>query len=78
MATVQLALARKAQNQFARNILRVGAFADYPILLWDERFSTQLAEDFMIDELNLSRAKRKTRIDMLAAQVILQDFFTIF
>ena len=61
-------------RQFARNLLGLERFKNHPILLWDERFSTQDAENQMIEHLNLSRAKRKTRIDMMAAQIFLQDF----
>ncbi|MXO76225.1 Holliday junction resolvase RuvX [Altererythrobacter aerius] len=42
-----------------------------PILMWDERWSTSSAERALI-ELDLSRAKRKDRIDAHAAAVILQ------
>ncbi len=41
--------------------------------LWDERFSTAAAERSMI-EGDLSRAKRKARIDAVAAQLILQGW----
>lgn len=43
------------------------------IELWDERFSTAAAERSMI-EGDLSRAKRKARIDAVAAQLILQGW----
>jgi putative Holliday junction resolvase len=42
-----------------------------PILMWDERWSTASAERGLIDQ-DMSRAKRKTRIDSAAAAVILQ------
>lgn len=51
--------------------------ADLPegigIELWDERFSTAGAERVLL-EADLSRAKRKERIDAVAAQFILQGW----
>ena len=41
--------------------------------VWDERFSTVAAERALI-EADVSRAKRKTKIDAVAAQVILQGW----
>ena len=41
--------------------------------LWDERFSTAAAERTMI-EADTSRARRKKKIDAVAAQVILQGW----
>jgi putative holliday junction resolvase len=43
------------------------------VIYWDERLSTSFAERVMIDA-NLSRRKRKTKIDKLAAVVILQNY----
>ena len=42
------------------------------ILLWDERLSTFSANQFLIDTVDMSRAKRKNVEDKLAAQIILQ------
>ena len=52
---------------FARNL----APLNLPILLWDERWSTQAVERAMI-EANVSRAKRAEKVDALAAAHILQ------
>ena len=52
---------------FARNCRDV----DYPILLWDERWSTVSAERALIEQ-DMSRAKRAERIDNHAAATILQ------
>lgn len=52
---------------FARNL----APLDLPVLLWDERWSTVAVERMMI-EADLSRAKRATLVDKLAAAHILQ------
>lgn len=58
----------QASRAFARNLDE--AF-DLPILLWDERWSTQSAENAMIGQ-DMSRAKRAEAIDSHAAAVILQ------
>ena len=52
---------------FARNLAPLGK----PILLWDERWSTQAVERAMIDA-DVSRAKRAEAVDKLAAAHILQ------
>ncbi len=52
---------------FARNLLPLGL----PILLWDERWSTQAVERAMIDA-DVSRARRAEAVDKLAAAHILQ------
>ena len=52
---------------FARNCTPLGL----PILLWDERWSTVAAERGLL-EADVSRAKRRERIDNAAAAVILQ------
>jgi len=43
------------------------------VKLWDERMSTMQVERILIDA-GTSRAKRKKKIDKLAAQVILQSY----
>ncbi|VVT11562.1 putative pre-16S rRNA nuclease [Sphingomonas sp. EC-HK361] len=57
----------QSTRAFARNLLDLG----YPILLWDERWSTVAVERTMIEQ-DMSRAKRAERIDNLAAAHILQ------
>lgn len=52
---------------FARNLAPLGL----PVLLWDERWSTQAVERAMI-EADVSRAKRADKVDSLAAAHILQ------
>lgn len=58
----------QASRAYARNLAE--AFA-LPVLLWDERWSTQSAEAAMIGQ-DMSRAKRAERIDSHAAAVFLQ------
>jgi putative holliday junction resolvase len=52
---------------FARNL----APLELPVLLWDERWSTQAVERAMI-EADVSRARRAEKVDALAAAHILQ------
>jgi putative Holliday junction resolvase len=52
---------------FARNLAPLGL----PLLLWDERWSTQAVERAMIDA-DVSRSKRAEKVDALAAAHILQ------
>ncbi len=57
----------QSTRAFARNIADFGL----PILLWDERWSTQAVERSMIEQ-DVSRGKRAARIDSAAAAFILQ------
>ncbi|NQT22712.1 MAG: Holliday junction resolvase RuvX [Candidatus Omnitrophica bacterium] len=59
---------------------RVIEFCDFlkgeiniPVKLWDERMTTAQVERIMI-EADVTRKKRKEKIDKLAAQVILQSY----
>ena len=58
----------QASRAYARNLSE--AF-ELPVLLWDERWSTQSAEGAMIAQ-DMSRKKRAGAIDSHAAAVILQ------
>lgn len=58
----------QSARAYARNLCE--AFS-LPVLLWDERWSTQSAESAMIGQ-DMSRAKRAEKIDSHAAAVILQ------
>src|SRR5699024_7255450 len=44
-----------------------------PVIFWDERFTTKIAENVLI-EGKVRREKRKKVIDKLAAQSILQSY----
>ena len=59
------------RSQGARAVARNLADLDLPILLWDERWTTQAAERSLIEQ-DFSRAKRAERIDSAAAALILQ------
>lgn len=52
---------------------RLKDILEVPIELYDERLSTKLATDFLI-EGNVSRKKRKNIVDMIAAGLILQSY----
>jgi putative Holliday junction resolvase len=56
-------------RQFAANLL---AIRDLPLAFQDERLSTVAVERMMIDEADLSRAKRAQAVDRAAAAYILQ------
>ncbi len=58
----------QSSRAYARNLALA---LNLPVLLWDERWSTTSAERSLIDQ-DLTRAKRKSRIDSAAAAVILQ------
>ena len=54
---------------FARNLLRL---RDLPIAFWDERLSTSAVSRLLIEEADVSRARRAETVDKLAAAWILQ------
>lgn len=58
----------QSTKSFVSNMAK---FTDIPFIYWDERLSTVAAERALL-ERDLSRAKRKTKIDSAAATFILQ------
>lgn len=62
--------ADKTQN-FA---LKLAKEIDLPYIFWDERLSSKAVENFLISEVDMSRAKRKQKLDANAAAYILQGF----
>ncbi|MSP80651.1 MAG: Holliday junction resolvase RuvX [Rhodospirillales bacterium] len=56
-------------RQFAAGLLKE---CDLPLAFFDERFSTAAVERLLIDEADMSRARRKQVIDKIAAAYILQ------
>ena len=60
-----------ARTQSVRTFARNLSSIQLPILLWDERWSTQAVERAMI-EADVSRARRAEKVDALAAAHILQ------
>jgi putative holliday junction resolvase len=65
------------EGQKAREARRFGAWAaaatTLPLTFWDERMTSATAEQYLISA-QLSRKKRKTRIDKVAAQIMLQSY----
>ncbi len=57
----------RAFGEWLRTVTRL------PVLYWDERFTTSLAED-SLREAGVKRDKRKGKKDRIAAQMILQAF----
>ena len=54
--------------------------ADLWIALFDERLSTSSVNDFLVNDVDMSRTKRGQVVDKLAAQLILQgalDFLSL-
>ena len=51
----------------------LGRLAEKPVHYWDERLSSVAAEE-LLRPAELTRKKRKARLDRVAAQVILQGF----
>ena len=62
----------------AEKILRIAeeiqlSYPDIKVKTWDERFTTTIAEQVLL-EADVSRQKRRQKIDKLAAVVILQSW----
>ena len=59
----------QSARAFARNLLRV---RDLPIAFWDERLSSAAVNRMLIDEHDMTRARRAEVVDKTAAAWILQ------
>ena len=59
----------QSARAFARNLLRV---RDLPIAFWDERLSSSAVNRMLIDEHDMTRARRAEVVDKTAAAWILQ------
>jgi putative Holliday junction resolvase len=62
----------------AENVLRIvlevqSAYPDIKVETWDERFTTTIAKQVLL-EADVSRQKRRQKIDKLAAVLILQSW----
>ncbi|WP_374570880.1 Holliday junction resolvase RuvX [Phenylobacterium sp.] len=60
----------QSNRAFARNLLRLRP--DLPIAFWDERMSTMAVNRLLIDEADVTRARRAELVDKMAAAWILQ------
>jgi putative Holliday junction resolvase len=63
------------QAQWARHVGErlAGKFPDVKIVYWDERLTTSASESVLL-ESGMTRKKRKTHRDQLAAMLILQSY----
>ena len=59
----------QSTRQFAKNLMEKRAL---PISFWDERLSTVAVERMLVDEVDMTRARRGQVVDKLAATYILQ------
>lgn len=48
-------------------------FPDITFILWDERYTTAMAQKFL-RESNMSGKKRRSKVDMVAASLLLQSY----
>ena len=53
--------------------MRTLAGIDLPILLWDERLTSAMVEKFLINDMDMTRNKRRKVVDQMAAVIILQS-----
>ena len=60
----------QSSRAFARNLLRLRP--ELPIAFWDERMSSMAVNRMLIDEADVSRARRAEVVDRAAAAWILQ------
>lgn len=77
---IVLGLPKNMDGSIGRMAEKVISFKDQlerqinlPIILWDERLTSRYAENLLIDA-DMSRKKRKKRIDKVAAIIILQGY----
>ena len=49
------------------------SITNLPVTYWDERYTSSVAADILRDA-GVARSKRKQRLDMLAAQILLQSY----
>ena len=59
----------QSNRAFARNLLRL---RDIPIAFWDERMSTMAVNRVLVEEADVTRARRAELVDKMAATWILQ------
>lgn len=61
----------QSTRQFARNLIQIRNWT-IPIAFWDERLSTVAVERVLIDQADMTRARRGQVVDKMAASFILQ------
>lgn len=62
-------------RQFAAELYK---FLPMPYTFWDERLSSRAMESFLIQQADMSRAKRKQVLDSSSAGYILQGFLDFY
>lgn len=60
----------QSTRQFARNLAKSGIAL--PLAFWDERLSSAAVERFLVQEADMTRARRAAVVDKMAAAYILQ------
>ena len=80
MEKVVIGLPKTMKGEIGPQAQKVLAFVESlrkhvtcPIVTWDERLTTVQAERALIDQ-DVSRAKRKTKRDAIAAEIMLQSY----
>jgi len=65
------------ENPKSREARAYGAWlaelSGLPVLFWDERYTSAAAEDYLL-HAELTSRQRKKRVDMVAAQILLQAY----
>ncbi len=61
----------QSSRQFARNLRSLSGWV-VPMAFWDERLSTAAVERMLIDQADMTRARRSQVVDKMAAAFILQ------
>ena len=61
------------RGQLSQDFARELEYEGIKVHLWDERLTTVSAERLLISG-DVSRKKRKKKVDSIAAQIILQDY----
>lgn len=61
----------QSTRQFARNLIQIRNWT-IPFAFWDERLSTVAVERVLIDQADMTRARRGQVVDKMAASFILQ------
>jgi len=78
--TIVVGLPITLQGDIGKKAQEILSFAEYlrnrihcPIVTWDERLTTAEAQKRLLEQ-DVSRAKRRKKIDALAAEIMLQSY----
>lgn len=64
-----------AVQRVRKLVAQLQKVTDLPIILWDERLTSQAADEWMTEQ-GLKRQRRKSLRDQIAACLILQDYLS--